>query len=237
MQLDWQTPYDTWKQTGTAEALGSVVKSLRPIIDGRMAGMGAAREPLLASHAQLITADAVRTWDPSKGAALPTWVNTQLGQLNRVRRNSGVIHIPERQQMDALRVYQAEAEIRDETGEDPTTEQLADRAHISTRRLSEIRARTRPVIGEGSIGQNAVEGKPVEFSDEALDLVYGDVDKLDKLVLEHRTGYRGAKLLNTADLMSRTGLDQFQLARRVMKLNLKVHKMQDDLRRVYGGGT
>lgn len=232
MQLDWQTPYDTWKQTGTAEALGGVVKSLRPIIDGRMAGMGSAREPLLASHAQLITADAVRTWDPSKGAALPTWVNTQLGQLNRVRRNSSVIHIPERQQLDALRVYQAEAEIRDETGEDPTTEQLADRVRISTRRLAEIRARTRPVIG-----QNAVEGQPVEFSDEALDLVYGDGDKLDKLVLEHRTGYRGAKQLNTADLMRRTGLNQFQLARRVMKLNLKVHKMQDDLRRVYGGGT
>lgn len=236
MQEDWTQSYTRWQTQPTTANLAGVVKSVMPTVKQRLASMGMHDDPGLHAHAQLLTAEAVKTWSPSRGAALPSWVGTQLTQLYRTRRNSGVMRIPERQQLDAMKVYRAEQEHRDTTGEDPTVDELADKTGLSVRRLSEIRQRTRPVLGVAQLGGNELVGSQAGFTSEALDMLYGDSDKVDKRILEHRMGYGGSKILDTPALMQKTKLGQYQIARRVMKLTYKLQKLDDDLRRVHGGG-
>ncbi len=237
MQDDWTAPYERWQRQPTTSNLASVVGSVMPTVKQRLASMGMHGDPALHAHAQLVAADAVKTWKPDKGASLPSWVGTQMHQLFRVRRNSGVMKIPERQMLDAMRVHKAEQEHIDLTGEDPTTEELADKAGISVRRLTEIRQRTRPVLGTSQLGGHELVGAQTDFAPEAVDMIYRDADTVDKKILEHRMGYGGARLLPTPNLLAKTKLSPFQLARRVMRLTYNLQKLDDDLRRVYGGGS
>lgn len=237
MPDDWTTAYEQWNAKPGRDTLAGVVTALQPTIKQKLAAMGAHSDPILQSHAPLIAAEAIKTWKPDKGAALPTWVSTQLNQLYRVRRNSGPVHIPERQQLDAMRVFKLERELEDATGETPTADVLADKAGMSVKRLKEIRTRMRPVLGEANLGSAELQGSSADFSEEAMDLLYSDADRVDKLIIEGRTGYGGSKIVDTPSLLQRTKLDQFQLSRRAMKLHRRMQQLRDDLERVYGGGA
>lgn len=237
MPDDWTTAYEQWTTKPGRDTLAGVVTSLQPTINQKLAAMGAHSDPILQSHAPLLAAEAIKTWKPEKGASLPTWVSTQLNQLYRVRRNSGPVHIPERQQLDAMRVFKLERELEDATGEVPTADVLADKAGMSVKRLKEIRTRMRPVVGEANLGSAELPGSTADFTQEAMDLLYSEADKVDKLIIEGRTGYGGASVVDTPVLLKRTKLDQFQLARRAVKLHRRMQNLRDELERVYGGGA
>lgn len=231
------TPYDKWKMNPTPDALYEVTKSLRPTINSVLASMGAAGNPDLASKARVIAAKAVQTYDPASGTSLATWTSQQLRQLSRERRKSdSAIAIPEGVMLDAYALYRASSEFEDEHGREPTAEELADKAHMSVKRIEQVRKKFRKVGTDTSDDPestaSAIQGEDTDFSRDALDYVYNDGDYLDKKLLEYTTGYGGAEMLDNKQIMAKLKLTPVQLTRRKASLSLRIKDIINDLESV-----
>lgn len=229
-----QSAYDVWKENPTADNLYAVTKDLKPTIDSVIASMGAAGNPQIAAKARVIAAKAVRSYDPSLQVGLPTWVSNQLRQLTRdVRKSNSVLHVPDRVFLDGYAIHKAEAEFEDENGREPTLEELADASHLSVKRIKTVRNKMRkvgtenPDVGENDSPQAAVHMP--NYTQEALDYVYGDSDRTDKLILEYLTGYGGKGVFTPKEVMQKLKLTPVQLTRRKIRLAERIKEISNDL--------
>lgn len=230
------TPYDRWQMDPSKANLAAVTKSLRPTIDSVIAGMGDAGNPHLRSRANVIAAKAIQSYDPSQGATLPTWVSGQLRQLSRdVRKSNNVLSIPEGVQLDSYALYKAEKQFEEEHDREPTVKELADLAHLSVKRIEQIRKKTKAVVMDGATigedGSELVQGSSTDYSREAMDYVYNDSDTTDQKLLEYLTGYGGTEQLDSKEIMKQLKLTPVQLTRRKARLSARMMEILNDLER------
>lgn len=140
--------YARWKATGSKDDMASVVRDLDPVIGSEVLRHAGPR-PLLRMQATQMAIGAVRTYDPTKGAALRSWVTTQLQPLSRASHKLRTVRAPD----DGVRMAAAVAERRrqliDETGEDPDDSVLADDMGISQKALTRVRRQVPAVVHEG----------------------------------------------------------------------------------------
>lgn len=227
------TPYNRWKKEPNQSTLYACTKSLQPTIDSVLASIGAAGNPQLMAKARVVTGKAIKSYNPAAGASLKTWVSQQLRQLTReARKSNDITGVGDKIQLDAYAIHRAETELEDELGQEPTVQEIADRAHMSVRRIENVRKKMKPVTTEGAWeeGSNTgLKGGETDFSQDALDYVYADSDRIDRKVLEYTTGYGGNDPLSNAEIMKRLGLNDVQLSRRKNRLSLRMKKIMEDL--------
>lgn len=228
------SPYDRWKSEPTPQHMAGVVKSLDGSIRQAMHSMGAGNDPYLMSRARTLAAGAVQTYDPAAGAGLHTWVNRQLLPINRMRREKQTaIKIPESVQLDAYRLMQAEREFEDENGREPDVEELADAVSMPVARIAKVREQFVRIMHDDAAGASggeeptsgiSVEHETPDFDTEALSYVHHESDYIDRKILEHKTGYGGAEVLNGAELAAKLNVSPAQITRRSAKLTYKVNQ-------------
>lgn len=224
---DALSPYDKWVLNPTQDNLANVTKSLKPTIDSVIANYGDLGNPQIKSKANVITAKAIQTYDPSFGVSLPTYVSSQLRQLTRtIRQSNNVLSIPEGVQLDAYAIYRAEKEFEDENGREPTLEELSDATHLSKKRITTIRKKNKAVVMDTATtseeGTSLVGTSDVDYSKDAFDYIYNDSDTTDKKLLEYITGYGGITPLDNKTIMQKLKLTPVQLTRRKMRLSKRI---------------
>lgn len=229
-------PYDRWRGDKTTDNLYACTKSLQPTIDSVLASMGAAGNPQLMAKARVITGKAIQSYDPAAGASLKTWVSQQLRQLAReARKSNDITGVGDKVQLDAYAIHRAEVELEDELGQEPTVEEVADRAHMSVKRIEAVKKKMRPVTTEGAWEEGAntgIMGGETDFSRDAMDYVYHDSDRIDQKLLEYTTGYGGHEVMDNAGIKAKLGLNDVQLTRRKQRLALRMKKIIEDLEAV-----
>ena len=229
-------PYDHWAADKTTDNLYAVTKSLQPTVDSVLASMGAAGNPQIQARARVITGKAIQSYDPNSGASLRTWVSQQLRQLTRdIRKSNNITGVGDRVQLDAYAIHKAETELEDEMGQEPTVQEIADRAHMSVKRIEDVRRKMRPVSTEGAFQEGAnsgIVGQETDFSQDAMDYVYNDSDRIDRKILEYTTGYGGNKPLENQEILKKLGLTDVQLSRRKQRLSLRMKQIMEDLEEV-----
>lgn len=228
--------FQQWKETGDSAHLHATVKHLQPAIDGVLRSMGSADDPTTAVKAKIMATKAVRTYDPNMGAGMPTWVSQQLQPLRRFRRmERSTVRVPERIQLDALHIMKKEQEFTDKHQRDPDLEELADFAKMPIKRISEVRHRFRKVVSQTAIGDAATQfsnQQPTDFSDEALGYVYGDADRVDRAIIEMKTGYGGKhEPMEPNVIAQKLGLSPVQLSRRSARMAVRIDNIRDALSR------
>lgn len=230
------TPYEAWQAAPSPDTLSAVVDSLAPTISSVVASMGGSGDPRITARARVIAAKAVQTYDPEHGASLPTWVTQQERQLSRdIRKSRSVLTIPDGVKRDAYAIYRAEAQFEDEHGKEPTLEELADVSKISVKRIQDVR---RKMMHEGqetasdTDTQYQIAGAPMDFSQEAMDYVYPELDRKDKLVLEYMTGYNGHRPKDNKWIMQKLGLNDVQMSRRRMRIITKLREAIEGLEQI-----
>lgn len=222
----------------TPESLAAKVDELNPTIDHVLASIGAAGDRQLKSRARVLAAHAIRTFDPSQGAQLHTWVSRQLMPLRRMKRKSdSAAHVPEGIQLDAMTLMRAEQDFLDKHEREPDLIELSDHSKLPVKRIKAIRETFRPVPSEAAFTSETQDlglpGTPNgSYSDEALDYIYRDADYIDRKILEMKTGYGGAEMLTPAVVAQRLGLTPTQLSRRSAKLALQIQEIEEALRTV-----
>lgn len=229
-------PYDRWKADPTQKNLYECTKSLQPTVDSVLASMGATGNPQLTAKARVITGNAIKSYKPEAGASLKTWVTQQLRQLGReARKSNDITGVGDKMQLDAYAIHRAETELEDELGQEPTVQEIADKAHMSVKRIEAVRKRMRPVTTEGAWEEGAntgIGGGDTDFSQDALDYVYNDSDRIDQKLLEYTTGYGGNAPLENAEIKQKLGLNDVQLTRRKQRLSMRIKKIIEDLEAV-----
>lgn len=226
-------PYDRWVADKSADNLYACTKSLQPTIDSVLASMGATGNPQIMAKARVITGKAIQTYKPEAGASLKTWVTQQLRQLTRdIRKSNNITGVGDKVQLDAYAIHKAETELEDEMGQEPTVQEIADRSHLSVKRIEAVRRQMHPVTTEGAYEENGntgIAGGETDFSQDALDYVYNDSDRIDQKLLEYTTGYGGNKPLENAEIKRKLGLNDVQLSRRKQRLSLRMKQIIEDL--------
>lgn len=234
--LSNMSEYDIWKQNPSASNMYSVVKSLNPTIQSVVRSLGGS-SPSISSKARVLAAKAVKTYDPLAGVSLQTWVSNNLRQLSRdIRKSNADIQIPEGVQLDAFAIYKAEQELADELGREPTVGEIADRAKLSIKRITDVRKKNKRQGSESGAeaenGQSTLVQNTTDYSNEALTYVYQDSDVKDKKIIEYTTGFGGVQPLQSADIMKKLGLTPVQLTRRKMRLSQKVMEIKQALEEI-----
>lgn len=229
--------YDVWRAAKTKSNLFAVVKDLEPTIGSVLASMGGGGNPGLRGKARVVAAKAVQTFDPAAGAALPTWVSQQLRQLSRdIRKSNTDIHVPDGVMMDAYAIHRAESELEDELGREPTVEEVSDRAHLSVKRVADVRRKNRRQSSESAATAGdevaAVGGISIDHYPEAMDYVYRESDTNDRKLMEYTVGYGGAKVLGSKEIMGRLRLTPTQLTRRKARLSMRIIEVARNLEEV-----
>lgn len=227
--------YETYTKDPTPDNLNYVVKSLEPSINYAVSSIGAANDKLVRQKARVIAGEAIKTYDPSHGANLKTWVNGQLMRVKRFRRDvQQPVKIPERTQLDAFTLYKAEQSFFDEHNRDPDLQELADFAKMPIKRIQKIRRAQRIMPSETTVA--ALGGSKFstpDLAEEALHYIYTESDKTDRDIIEMKTGFGGKfDPMAPKHIAKQLKLTPSQLSRRSARLAYKLQQYESALEEV-----
>ena len=227
---DLDNAFNQYKADPTPDNLSSVVDHLNPVINYSISSINAFNDNLIKNKARVFAAQAVQKYDPASGASLPTWVSGQLMQLKRFKREvNQPVKVPERVQLDAYTLSRAEQEFIDKFDREPDVEELADYAKMPRKRIEKIRRSFRAMPSQGAIGDGFTQHE-TDFGAEALDYAYKDADKLDRKIIEMKTGYGGRyEPMAPNKIAAMLGLTPSQLTRRSIKLSLRIQEIEKNL--------
>lgn len=239
--------YDIYKKEPSKQNLNKVVKSLGNTINYSLSANNASNDPLLASKAKLITAKAIKEFDPGYKVSLPTYVSSQLQKLTRVARElRNPIKLPERFVYESQALKKAEDDFMDEYGREPDLSELSDASGMSVKKIADIRRKSIKQMSEAqrfsggedesednqtTIDETAAEGP--DFLDEAEMYVYNGLDHKEKKVFEHLTGYGSTEVLTPAEISKRFDVSQSTISRLAKKFSKDIKDTYDALEEVY----
>lgn len=239
--------YDIYKKEPSRQNLNKVVKSLGNTINYSLSANNASNDPLIASKAKLITAKAIKEFDPGYKVSLPTYVSSQLQKLTRVARDlRNPIKLPERFVYESQALKKAEDDFIDEYGREPDLSELSDASGMSIKKISDIRRKSIKQMSESqrfsggedesednqtSIDETAAEGP--DFLDEAEMYVYNGLDHKEKKVFEHLTGYGSTEVLSPAEISQRFDVSQSTISRLAKKFSKYIKDTYEALEEVY----
>lgn len=227
MTSDHEEAYKIYKSKPTKVNLHGVVKSLRKTINYTLASLNSAGNPVMESKALVYTARAVKDYDPSHGAALPTYVTSQLRRLIRDQREiNAPVKIADRAMLDLYKISQAEQEYEDQHGREPDLLELADFSGISPKRIEKVRKQMPAVPTEEAFGETVGEQTP-DFAAEVVDAIYFESDHVDRKILEHKTGYGGKPQLSGEEISRKIGISPSQVSRRSRRISKKINDLME----------
>ncbi len=224
--------YNQWAVDKKPEHLLATVDYLKPTVDYKLAAMGVADNPLMRHQARLMTAEAVKKYDPKMGVSLTTWTQQHLQGMNRFKReNQGPLKVPDRAALDAWTLEKAQQELEDKLGREPDVTELADFTKMSVKRIANVRKATRPVAASS---QMYSEGEDLsDYMGEALTYVYDDSDTIDRKIIELTTGYGGVQALPKNQVAAKLGISPAQVTRRTERIAQKLQTLEDDLKETF----
>ena len=225
MSRDHEETYKVYKSKPTKDNLFNVVKSLDKTINYTLASLNSANNPVMRSNALVYAANAVKNYDPSKGAALPTYVTTQLKRLIRDQRQiNAPVKVADRAMLDLYKISQAEQEYEDQYGREPDLLELADFSGINPKRITKVRKQMPAIPTEEAFGDELGDQTP-DFSTEVMDAVYFESDHVDRKILEHKVGYGGKTQLSGEEIAVKLGISPSQVSRRARRLSKKINDL------------
>jgi RNA polymerase primary sigma factor len=233
-----QTAYEAWLADPTPERMAATVRSLNPMLTSEIQRYSGPK-PVLHSRAKALAVGAIRSYNPSSGAKLTSWITTQLQPLNRYGRSvSGSVQVPEVALRQAAELESRRLQLVDELGDEPTNEQLADAIGLSVTRVTSLRRMVRPVMSEGALEDIAEEGSDdsgggapgvMLQSDPSLrfatETVHGELGERDRRILELKTGYGGTAMLDNKTIAKRLGVSPALISQRSLEIANQIKKV------------
>jgi len=221
--------YKRWKQSNSSEDFKKLLDETKNIQSSALKSYGGLGDPFSEGKARILAAEALRSYDPSKGAAINTHLMSQLRRLHRYSDRNSLINIPEDVRYGKNRIYEAERELASELDRDPTDSELADRTGFSLRKLRKYKSyATAPKLESSFVDEEGREYMPgVDAGDDAaIDYVYFDLPATDRKIMEWRTGYNGAKQLSNNEIAKKLRISPGAVSQRMNSIISKWQHMK-----------
>lgn len=221
-------------QRGDSGAASEYLKSVEPTIT-RAINAYAAGDKSYLTQARIYALDAAKTYNPNKGASIDTHVYGQLRRLQRLSAQRGnLTRISENVAQERATVQRAIRELTADLGDDPTTEQIADRVGMSRKRVDAL-MNYKPVVPD-SLAVSP-EGDSLSAADvnRALNLydnvIYDELDDTDKKIYEWSTGYGKGEKLTGIEIAKRLNMTPAAVSKRYTKIAKKFAEDRELIRR------
>jgi len=231
--------YDSWRKNQTPSNLKRVIDDLEPTIKSSIRTyVGPRVSPTIDQRAKIIAARAVKKYDPSQKANLNTYVSNQLRELQRTAPQiSDPLSPSERFRQNQGEIMTAETEIEDRIGRPATDEEIARATGFPVKRVTKVRERMRARVPmsvyEDSFGEDDDDGaEDIVASehtdyDDWVDAVYQDLDDIDRLILMHRTGYRGTNILSNREIAMRLDMSPASVSQRAGRVQKRLDEFYE----------
>jgi len=217
--------YDAWLADPTPENLATTVQAMDPVIVSEVQRYSGPK-PLLRAKAKGLTIRAIQTYDPTRGAALRTWVTTQLKPLSRYSQRMRPVRVPEAATRRAAELHSIGLRMAERLGHEPTNEELSDEVGLSLDKIEKLQRQSKPALTESQIltpmneedtpSLPAVDfPSPVGFSSEA---VYQTLSKRQQTIYDWKTGSHGKRIISNKEIARRLGVTPAlvtQISRRI----------------------
>lgn len=220
--------WHNWNNSGRkANDLKPLFDSYKPLIQRSAskwisAGVGRVEMPTSAIHAELRKqfVNAMKSYDPKKGAQLNSWVTIHLQKASRFMKTyQNLGKIPEGNIAKITEYNQAKAELTDKFGYEPDTKTLADHLKWPQKRVIQLGKEMRKDVHASKFPHDPSEVlTPIEL--EAVHLLQYDtrMGQEERTVYEHVFGINGKPRLAPGEIAKKTGIHPSKVSRIRTKL-------------------
>lgn len=228
--------WQTWKKKPTDANASALLAQVQPLIHREASKWDQTlARPLLETEGKRLAMQAFHSYDPNKGAALGTHVVNQLQRMSRLSyANQNVARLPENKMLWFHSYHKAHAQLADELGRPPTTDELADELGWSIPRVEEFRTSIgrRELLESGGIDDSGSAGLyEADKQEHLVDFIHHGLPPQQKVIFEHLTGYGGAETLSNQQIQKKLGVTQGQYSYLKEKLVNHVQSVQEGKRR------
>lgn len=219
--------WKTWKDSGEKpEHLTPLLKSLTPLIKKRVNIFSRAEVPIAAvEHEHKMKAvEALRTWNPSKGA-LNTWVDWKMKNAGRfVERYKNVARIPENISKHIGSYNAVKSELREKLGFEPDTHKIHEYVmtskhptlqNVSLKDLTRLEKEQRKTYLDMGFESAETGPSPLVASraDEVAHLIIPQLTPNERAVHEYSLGLNGKPKLKPGQISKKLGMDGSKVAK------------------------
>ena len=224
-------PIEAWRAEPTPERLSSAVDALQPRLNYHLHRYGLGADPLAAGHARVLAAKAITSYNPEAGAGMFTWLDRNMIPLSRFKRlRATAIKVPEKIQLDNLKITRATIDFEDEHGREPELDELADFVGMPVKRIHQVRKSFKKMSGESAFEGNLGSDQETDYMTEALEAVWDESDKIDRKILEMRAGFGGKhEPMQPKDVAAALGISPVALSRRSARIGAKLDELLEEL--------
>lgn len=213
--------WEEWHKTQSPVALQQLLDQMNPIINREVNKWASSMSrSLLEMEGKRLAVEAFKSFDPTKGATLSTYVASRLPKLSRiVYANQNTARLSETKALLFHTYNAATNELRDRHGRDPTNDELADHLGWSHKKLNQFQRQA----GRKEFVESEEHPDYDQGDDHLIDFIYHDLTPLQQQIFEHSTGYMGKEKLSGAAMMKKLNITQGQLS---YQKNLIVKKIE-----------
>jgi DNA-directed RNA polymerase specialized sigma subunit len=167
---------------------------------------------------------ALQSYDPNKGAALGTWVSTNLQKAQRwVTTHQNTARIPENRVYKIGMFETARNQLDDQLGRDPTHQELADHLGWTEREVVHMATQVRKANISSAWEHDPTEILPSREA-EVLKLIKFELSPEERLVYEHTVGEGGRQTLRPSEIATRLGYSPSKVTRLRQSIDQKIKK-------------
>ncbi len=223
--------YELWKTDPTPDNMANVITALGPTINAEVQRYPGSK-PIIRGHAKTLTIKAVKSYDPAHGAALRSWVVTQLQPLSRYNQQMRPLRTSELAIRQAAEADRLRKELSDTLGRDPSDGELADETGLSVARLRTLRKRVKPTIYETAFESQDSEAAsllPGTVDTDKLDMaeaiVYDSINARDKIIYDLKVGRHGRAAIPNHQIAKRLGVTPALISQRSAQIALQIQDL------------
>jgi DNA-directed RNA polymerase specialized sigma subunit len=228
-----ETAYETWRTDQRPAQMAKLLESAKSVLDRALTSYAGGNRAL-AGRAKLLAIDAFKSYNPKKGTKLRTHLYIRLQPLQReFTKRTSPLAIPERVQLDMLRINQTEQSMRELNGRDAADDEIADELGLSTRRIAHVRKFSKGLVSESQMV--SPEGSPMQPATHQVtpediwtEYVHHDLGPVDKKIFEWKTGIYGKQVLTTNEIARRLGITPSAVSQRAAKIALLLEQTQNE---------
>jgi len=182
-------------------------------------GGGNVAPAVLNIKAKTIAVEAINNFNPAK-AQLNTHITNHLKGLSRPVYETQVARMPESRTYKTGTFLKSEENLTSNLGRIPTVDEIAEDLKWNRKEVERFRTELRGQYSTSKPTPPGFESFNADMTE--LDFIYHDLNKQDKVVFEHTTGYGGASVLSGGDLAKKAKLTQGQISHSKRRIKSKV---------------
>lgn len=212
--------WETWHAGGRKpKDLDPLLKSMQPLIESRARiyknNVEIPNAAIDFEHKRLAV-EALHKYDPSKGAALGTWVTNYLKKAGRfIQTHQNFTRITEPVAAKIGKFNAAKADLAERLGHEPDSQTLSEETGFSLKEIKRLtKDQRKGLVSSGLAGSEVSPAASLSSRDqEVIHLIYHQLTPPERLVHEYTFGLFGKPVLKPGAMAKTLKMDSSKIAK------------------------